>query len=67
MTQMEELEVDTGALLGHLTREQRQRLHALDAAFTELMAQPRMDPAEVKALADSIVLLHDEITDRHPE
>ncbi|RVO61805.1 hypothetical protein [Sinorhizobium meliloti] len=55
------------ALFGHLTSAQRQRLDALDAAFADLFAQPRMDPAEVEALAEGVVSLYDEVTDAHPE
>ncbi|MBY3589476.1 hypothetical protein HJA87_06205 [Rhizobium bangladeshense] len=56
-----ELEADTGVLLGHLTGEQRQYVQRLDTAFADLLAQARMDPAQVEVLADAVTLLYDEV------
>ncbi len=56
-----ELHADAGALLGRLTAEQRQRLDALDAAYTDLVSSGIPDRAAVEALAGTIVTFHDEI------
>lgn len=56
-----ELHADAGALLGHLTEDQRRRLDALDAAYIDLMSRGIPDRADVEALAEAIVTFHDEI------
>ncbi len=52
---------NAGALLGHLTEDQRRRLDALDAAYIDLMSSGIPDRAGVEALAEAIVTFHDEI------
>lgn len=56
-----ELHYDTGALLGHLTQDQRRHLDALDAAYINLISNGIPDRAGVEALAEAIVTFHDEI------
>lgn len=65
MRAMVGFEVDAGALLGHLTGEQRQRLHTLDAAYIDLLSRDSAPAkADVEALADAVVALYDEIAGR---
>lgn len=55
-----ELHGNVGALLGHLTSDQRQRLDALDAAYVELLSSDRApDKADVEALADAVLAFYD--------
>ncbi|NTE56089.1 hypothetical protein G6M78_13510 [Agrobacterium tumefaciens] len=55
-----ELETDAGAILGHLTIAQRQRLRELDAAYIELLSLDSVPAkADVEALADAVVTFYD--------
>ena len=54
-----ELHADAGAILGHLTGEQRRRLDSLDAAYTELLSGSAPAKADVEALADAVVAFYD--------
>lgn len=58
-----EFEVNAGALLGHLTPDQRQRLDALDASYVELLSRDVADKADVEALAESVVAFYDGLND----
>lgn len=58
-----EFEVNAGALLGHLTPDQRQRLDALDASYVELLSRDVADKADVEALAESVVAVYDGLND----
>lgn len=58
---MERFEIDAGAILGHLSEEQRQHVRVLDAAFVDLLGHSAMDLARVEMLADAVVALYDEI------
>jgi len=54
-----------GALLGHLSGEQRRLLDALDAAYLELLSSDRAPAqADVEALADAVVAFYDGLTGR---
>ncbi|ATN36427.1 hypothetical protein ACO34A_21810 [Rhizobium sp. ACO-34A] len=57
-----ELHADAGALLGHLSEDQRRRLDALDAAYMELLSDSAPAKADVEALADAIVAFYDEVS-----
>lgn len=57
-----ELHGNAGALLGHLTEDQRRRLDALDAAYIDLMSGGIPDRADVEALAEAVITFHDEIS-----
>ena len=60
-----ENEADAGALLGHLTSDQRERLDALDAAYVELLSSPNSPArADVEALADAVLTFYGEIAGR---
>ncbi|MGO7438282.1 hypothetical protein ACC674_06225 [Rhizobium ruizarguesonis] len=62
-----EFETDAGAILGHLTSAQRQRLDALDVAYIELLSSDGTPAkAGVEALADAVVTLYDEIAGGRP-
>jgi hypothetical protein len=54
-----ELEADVGALVAHLTPDQRQRLDALDAAYIELLSGGVPDKADVEALAETVIAFYD--------
>lgn len=56
-----ELHADAGALLSHLTGEQRQSLDTLDAAFIDLMSSGIPAKADVEALADAVMAFYEEI------
>lgn len=56
-----ELHGNAGALLGHLTSDQRQRLDALDAAYVELLSRDVADKADVEGLAEAVVAFYDEL------
>lgn len=57
-----ELQGDTGALLGRMTKDQRRRLDALDAAYIDLKSSGITVKANVEALADAVVAFYDEIS-----
>jgi len=62
---MIDLEADAGVILEHLTKDQQQRLSALDAAYCELLSNDSpptiADFERIEALADAVVTLYDEI------
>jgi hypothetical protein len=54
-----------GALLGHLSEEQRRRLDALGAAYLEVLSSDRAPAeADVEALADAVVAFYDGLAGR---
>lgn len=57
-----ELHAAAGALLGHLSEDQRRRLDALDAAYVDLMVSGVPAEADVEALADAVVAFYDEVS-----
>lgn len=60
-----ENEADAGALLGHLTSDQRQRLDTLDAAYVELLSSPNSPArADVEALADAVLAFYEGLARR---
>ncbi|MCW0981105.1 hypothetical protein OK142_09805 [Agrobacterium sp. BT-220-3] len=54
-----ELHGDAGAILSHLLPDQRRRLDALDAAYTELLSGGTSAKADVEALAEAVVAFYD--------
>lgn len=56
-----ELHGDAGAILSHLPSDQRRRLDALDASYTELLSRDVADRTDVEALANAVVAFHAEI------
>lgn len=56
-----EADVDAGAILSHLTVDQRQHLAELDAAYVELLSCDAADKDDVEALAEAVVAFYDEL------
>lgn len=61
MIYVTENEADAGAILGHLTADQRQHLAELDAAYVELLSCDAADKDDVEALAEAVVEFYDEL------
>lgn len=49
---------DAGAILGHLTGDQRRQLAALDAAYIELLSRDASDKDDVEGVAEAVVAFY---------
>jgi len=54
-----DLHGNAGALLGHLSADQRRRLDALDAAYMELLSGGVPAQVDVEAFAEAVVAFYD--------